>query len=109
MPIPFPGLPAPQTYMGLPVYITGDMPKMQLSRSVCEVLKPDFVREMNTWLLEFFGTANLLKDGEIIFNDGAAFRTGGSLHMNARTFEQLRLYTSEAVLPNDVSERRATR
>lgn len=34
------------------------VPKMQLSNSVVKHLKPEFVKEMNVWMLGFFGIAD---------------------------------------------------
>lgn len=44
------------------VRVSPDLPKFQISPE-CP-LTDDFRKEMNAWCLSFFGTENLLKDGE---------------------------------------------
>lgn len=71
------------TLNGLRVFVIQDAPKMQLSDRVCEVLKPDFIAEMNAWLLDFFGTTNPIADGQ-------SFISNSSVFVNPRTYESLR-------------------
>jgi hypothetical protein len=66
---------------GMQVVISPDVPKMRLSRD-CPV-SPEFRLEMNDWMLSFFGTTNLVADGQV-------FKTPDTLHMNPRTWEQLK-------------------
>jgi hypothetical protein len=76
---------SPQTLYGMKVFVAPDRPKMQLSPSVCEVLAPEFIAETNLWMLSFFGTTNLLKDGEVISD-----LVNHAFHMNPRTWAQVR-------------------
>jgi hypothetical protein len=75
----------PSTLYGMDVIVTPDHPKMQLSERVCEILAPDFIKDMNTWMLGFFGMTNAVKDGETLVS-----QTAGRLFMNPRTYQNLR-------------------
>ena len=66
---------------GLKVYVQPDSPKMQLSESIKEVLSPDFVTEINAWMVDFFGVTNLIPDGQFLFSEKFGFTT-----MNPRTY-----------------------
>lgn len=70
---------------GLTVVLVYDVPKMQLSPRVVEVLKPEFVAGMNAWMKEFFGMTNSMPDGlyKVV---------GRYVYMNPRTLEDLREY-----------------
>jgi hypothetical protein len=51
--------PPPQNILGYKVHINpllDNMPKMQLSIEARRVVTPEFAREMDKWMLEFFGT-----------------------------------------------------
>lgn len=70
-----------QTFAGLRVVVQ-EIPKMQLSERVCEVLAPDFIAEMNAWMHGFFGTHDCL-------------RMGSTLVVNKRTYTALRQMASK--------------
>ena len=76
---------------GVKILVSPDHPKMQLSARVCEVLAPDFIAEINTWMVEFFGT-------ECIIPDGVAYHDlpNNQLMVSPRTFEQLRKSVARA-------------
>lgn len=78
----------PQKIFGVKVIISPDRPKMQLSARVKEVLAPAFITETNAWMLGFFGTTNLLTDGQYLILD-----RGNAVTMNPRTYEMLRAAT----------------
>lgn len=50
--------------IGIPVYIVPDTPRWQLSAD-CPVTDA-YRTETNAWAREFFGTTNLLKDGQVV-------------------------------------------
>ena len=66
--------------LGMPVYISPDRPKMQLSED-CPVT-PDFRVYINKWLLEFFGVENSVPDGQALVN-----KEQNAIYMNARTYQ----------------------
>lgn len=74
-------------------YAEHDIPNMQLSERVCEVLTPAMVADHNQWMREFFGTRkvyeNLLKDGEVM---KVTLQGEPVLYMNSRTYATLRNY-----------------
>ncbi|PJO39856.1 hypothetical protein CTI10_001320 [Delftia acidovorans] len=70
-------------FMGNKVFISHDIPKMQLSEG-CPVT-PEFRIEMNAWMRDFFGVTNLLDDGECLHD-----RLNKALHMNPRTWDRVR-------------------
>jgi hypothetical protein len=49
-------------FNGIRVFVSPDVPKMQLSKD-CPVTD-DYRADTNAWMIRFFGTTNLLKDGE---------------------------------------------
>ena len=65
---------------GIKIHVTPDRPKMKLSAE-CPVT-PDFRAEMDLWLLSFFGTTNLIPDGQ-------AYDTPNGMFMNPRTHAAL--------------------
>lgn len=71
----------PHQLAGLTVFVTSDIPKMQLSRD-CPVT-PAFRAEMNEWMRSFFGTKNTVPDGEVLL-------VGSDVYANPRTFALLR-------------------
>lgn len=79
----------PQTFQGLQVVIMPDRPKMQLSERVKEVLSPEFIEEINAWMLEFFGVDNMLEDGQV-WTVPAGWAHSGMAYMNPRTYARLR-------------------
>ena len=48
---------------GLAVHVSPDTPRMRLAED-CPCT-PEYRVELNAWMLEFFGTTNMLKDGEV--------------------------------------------
>lgn len=70
---------------GLLVNVIPDQPKMRLSE---DVPVSDACREeTNAWMLEFFGTTNLIPDG-------AFYNLPGAVLMNPRTYAALKQRTS---------------
>jgi hypothetical protein len=67
------------------IQVMPDLPRRQLSERVCEVLAPEFIAEMNAWLLQFFGTYNLIDDGVT-----CVIEAGRTIYMNPRTHAQLK-------------------
>jgi len=63
------------------VFLTQDIPKMKLSAD-CPV-SPEFRVEIDAWMIEFFGVINILPDGSIM-------KDANSLHMNPRTWAELK-------------------
>lgn len=53
---------------GVALYVLPDTPRMQLSPE-CPVTE-DFRAEMNAWMVDFFGTTNVLRDGHIYIDMG---------------------------------------
>lgn len=47
---------------GYKIQISPDRPRMQLAPG--DYVTPEFRAEINLWMLGFFGTTNLLKDGQ---------------------------------------------
>lgn len=69
------------TIMGINIYVVPDQVKMQLSPD-CPVTE-DFRKEINAWMVEFFGFGNLIKDGDI-------WKSPEALYTNPRTFFNLK-------------------
>ena len=67
---------------GYHVQVSPDTPKMQLSEN-CPVT-PAFRVEVNEWMKHFFGTQNLIPDGECYIME-----TMKIIQMNPRTYAQL--------------------
>lgn len=76
------------TLGGLEVVVVGDHPKMTLSPDV--PVTDEFRAETNLWMLRFFGTTCLVKDGETIVS-----RVNGKVFVNARTLHELKLVMAE--------------
>lgn len=76
------------TFRGCRVLISPDHPKMQLSED-CPVT-PEFRKEMNAWMRDFFGVNNLIPDGQFLHcRDFAGHNAhGGFITMNIRTYRQ---------------------
>ena len=70
-----------QEIFGIKIYVTADLPKMQLSDD-CPVT-PKFRIEINAWMIEFFGYTNVIPDGQM-------FKSNGCLFMNPRTNAELK-------------------
>jgi hypothetical protein len=73
----------PTSLFGLRVFVTPDHPNMQLAPG--DYVTPEFRKEIDAWLLEFFGTFNLLEDTAYLFQEQA-----GIVHMNPRAFAKLK-------------------
>jgi len=84
-----------QTFYGMRIVVRKDQPKMQLSARVCEVLAPDFIAETNAWMLSFFGTQNLLTDGEYLLD-----KTNNIIYMNPRSYIMLREIANKEFRPD---------
>lgn len=68
---------------GTKVIVSPDVPKMQLSEG-CPV-SPEFRVEMNAWMRSFFGTSNLIEDGQAYHMPHL-----NQICMNPRTFAALK-------------------
>lgn len=68
---------------GMKVFVSPDVPKMTLSEDV--PVTPEFRAYIDAWMLSFFGTRNLLNDGQVIVIENQSF------HMNPRTYSQMKL------------------
>jgi hypothetical protein len=79
------GMEAPMTMYGLKVYVQPDQPKMQLGEPVKQYLTPAQIADHNAWLLRFFGTTNMVPDGQYLLSEQFGF-----VSMNPRTYEQFR-------------------
>lgn len=88
--------PAPQRFNGLPVHIVPDIPKMRLAED-CPV-SDTFRAEVNQWMVEFFGTTNIMSDGTVHMLNAKYLKLGNPHKlpddnyavMNPRTFVQLK-------------------
>lgn len=67
---------------GYNVMVTPDLPKMKLSDD-CPVT-PEFRAEINAWMVVFFGTTNIIADGQMITE-------GRNLFVNPRTYSMLKV------------------
>lgn len=68
---------------GLEVHVSPDTPRMRLAED-CPCT-PEYRAEINAWMLEFFGTTNLLADGQVLDVTWPTRR----LVMNPRTLAKL--------------------
>ena len=68
---------------GMKIIVTPDLPKMKLAPG--DYITPEFRQEIDAWLLGFFGTNNLLEDGQSIFSQPT-----NTVFMNPRTCAKLR-------------------
>jgi hypothetical protein len=67
---------------GFDIIVTPDIPKMQLSED-CPVT-PELRIEVNLWMIEFFGTTNIVPDGQIL-------SSGRSIYVNPRARAMLKV------------------
>ena len=67
---------------GIKVIVSPDVARMQLSEG-CPV-SPEFRVEMNAWMRSFFGTHNLIEDGQAYHMPNL-----NQIYMNPRTFAAL--------------------
>lgn len=72
-----------QSLFGIKIVIAPDRPKMQLAPG--DYVTPEFRKEIDAWLVEFFGMTNLIPDGEIL-----SIPNHGAVHMNPRTFAKVK-------------------
>jgi hypothetical protein len=79
------------TLYGLKIFLSQDFPKRQLAAD-CPVTT-EFRKEINAWMLEFFGWDNLIQDGQYL-------TVFGQIHMNRRTYAQLKSMTIKSNLNN---------
>jgi hypothetical protein len=69
------------TLFGMRVFVSRDHPRMQLPTDL--PLPDAFRAEFNAWMADFFGWDNVVPDGK-------AYQIGDTVHMNPRTFVELR-------------------
>ena len=70
-------------YGGIKIQVSPDIPKMTLAKDV--MVSPEFRAEIDAWMLWFFGTTNILPDGETYY-----MQSINVLAMNPRTFAALK-------------------
>ena len=68
---------------GINITVSPDRPKMTLAEAV--TVSPEFRAEINAWMLEFFGTTNLIPDGQTYHMPSMNMMT-----MNPRTYAAMR-------------------
>lgn len=67
---------------GMSINITPDIPKMKLAPG--DYITPEFRKEIDEWLVSFFGVTNIVPDGKTMILENP-----GIVWMNPRTFKQL--------------------
>lgn len=67
------------TLFGFKVIVTPDFPKMTLGPG--DYVTPEYRKEIDAWLLSFFGTINVVDDGKSIVSI-----VGNLISMNPRTY-----------------------
>ncbi len=75
-----------RSIFGLDVVISPDHPKRKLPDEVIPGVvpwPPGFKEDMDAWLLGFFGTNNIVKDGEVL-------KMGRAVCMSPRTLDRLK-------------------
>lgn len=80
-----------QTFYGLRITVSPDIPKMQLAAG--DYVTPEFRKEIDAWLLSFFGVTNLVPDGvcyAIKTGPVKGYEDEDSFIMNPRTFAILK-------------------
>ena len=89
-------------FAGTPVFVVPDVPKRQLALDV--PVTDAFRREINAWMIEFFGLVNTMVDGEVISlsdQDLAGVKiVQAGVYMNPRTFMQVK-----ALFPDKMVQR----
>lgn len=78
------------TLYGIPVQVIPDRPRMQLSED-CPCT-PEYRVELNAWMLAFFGTTNMIADGQVLHVTYPEER----FVMNQRTFDWIRLAAAKS-------------
>jgi hypothetical protein len=78
---------------GMSIQVSPDVPKYELPEELLPgVPWPESFREyINEWSRDFIGTTNLLRDGEVL-------KTMNALHVNPRTYTQMRDHFKESTL-----------
>ena len=77
----------PQTLFGMRIQISPDVPKMTLSKDV--PVSPEFRVEIDKWMLGFFGTTNIVPDGQAL-----VMHHMNCVVMNERMYLQVRAATA---------------
>ena len=81
---------------GHKVYVSRPVPKMQLSKDV--PVSSEFRKEMDAWMLDFFGTWDIIPDGQVYTME----HFPRALFMNETTFHNLKQKLKEVeVLGNN--------
>ncbi len=73
-------------FEGLSINVIPDTPKMKLSPG--DYVTPEFRKEIDEWMVSFFGVTNLVPDGTTLISNAI-----GTIWMNPRTFSQLQTHT----------------
>lgn len=68
---------------GMKIIVSPDVPKMQLAPG--DYVTPEFRKEIDAWLIEFFGTWNIIPDGDVLIME-----TTGLINMNPRMLARLK-------------------
>lgn len=71
---------------GMEMRVAPKAARMQLSEN-CPVT-PEFRKEINEWMLEFFGTEDLIPDGQSYVVQGLAGERA-CVYMNQNTYDQI--------------------
>ncbi len=83
--------PKPNMHLcGLAVFISPDLPRRTLPDEVMPGIPwPDgFKAKMDAWMLDFFGTTNLIEDNAALKSRNP-FSGQGTIHVNPRTYARL--------------------
>ena len=71
------------TLYGMKVVVSEDKPKMKLAPG--DYVTPEFLKEIDQWLVEFFGYTSLVPDGQVM-----VMQTHNTVLVNQRTYAKLR-------------------
>lgn len=85
----------PSTIYGQKIYLSQDIPRMTLMPEIIPGVvgwPPGFKEEIDAWMLGFFGSTNIIDDGQVL-------QSGQALHMNQRTYRQLMAATQAKEQP----------
>ena len=80
----------------LDVVVSPDLPKMKLGLG--DYVTPEFRKEIDDWLLVFFGTYNLIPDDQSFVS-----QTNNTVWMNPRTYAALKEKTRQCTGPVEVA------
>lgn len=75
------------------VYVTPDFPKLQLAPG--DYVTPEYRKEIDAWLLSFFGTTNVIEDYISLVS-----QVYGLVSMNPRTYAKL---FSESIIVKEIN------